>query len=298
MFQGVRDSVRRAAQVGGVVAAAACLALSAPAVATAGAAFPFADNNNNGVYDAGDVDITGEVMAGYFATPNSIVIPADARALTTKSLKGFKLVAGKDVVVQANLAVSTDGGITLVANGGSVVVSDRKTLRAGFLRVQAQADVMIGKMAQLEAKGGPVAGSGHVTMESIGGDIRFLAGSRLTARDDVQLVAWAGGVEFDYGVQASSSLGIVSVHAEGEVSIDGSKVRAKSLSIYSGSDMVSFQNNTVRVTDADGWVSIVAAGTGTGGRDGLGSMIDATGSRWQDVAADNMLFSADQVVGH
>lgn len=266
------------------------LTVVGPALASAGVAFPFVDMNSNGVYDPGvdSGDITADLLSGDFATSESVVIPADVRGLTTKSLKGFKISAAKGIAVLANLSVSTDGGITLLADAGAVVIGDKKVLKAGFVLVDARHEVTVGRGAIIEAKGGPVAGSGYVTLSAVEGDLLLLGGARVNARDDIQLFSWEGTVTALPAVQITSNKGLVNIRADGDVVLSAVKVRGEYVNVYTFGNLVQMDNSVMRAPRNPGWISVVASGED--------STIDCSGTRWEGVSPANVLVSADTVI--
>lgn len=277
------------AAVVGAAALGAVVAFAAPTAALAAVGFPFVDVNDNGVHDPGvdSGDITADLLAGPFSTPDSVVIPADARPLITKKLGGFRIEAGKGIAVLANLVVQGDGGITLVAHGGDLVIGDKRALKGGVMFLSAQGDVVLGKSVQLDAKGGPVVGTGDVTLYSAEGDVVLRAGARVNARDDVEIIAATGGVAIGPNAQITAKSGILNIHADADVNIVGSKLKGQSINVFTFGSWLGMQNDVVRASEG-GWVSIAAFGTD--------STIDCSDTRWEGVSPDNLLMSADVVL--
>lgn len=273
----------------GAAALGVVVALAGPATASAAVGFPFVDLNDNGVYDAGvdSDDITAALLAGSFSTPDSVVIPADARPLVTKSLGGFDIQAGKSITVLANLVAQGDGGIRLVANGGSLVIGDKRSLKGGVMFLSAQGDVVLGKGVQLDAKGGPVVGTGDVTLYSAEGNVVLRGGSRVNARDDVEIIAAAGGVSIGPNAQVTAKNGVLNIHADGDIDIVDSKLKGQSISVFTFGSWLGMQNDVVRASES-GWVSVAAFGAD--------STIDCSDTRWEGVSPDNILMSADIVL--
>jgi hypothetical protein len=285
-----RDGKRRGARAWALAVLAVCVLTATPTVAATTTAFPFLDANGNGVYDPGiDSDITADLMKGSFSTTASVVIPTGARGLTTKNPAGFKISADGGVTVLAPLVVQSDGygGITLHAREGAVVLGDRAVLKAGFVDVSAGRDVVLGRSAQVAAKGGPVVGSGWVALEAGAGNVSVGAGAYISARDDVHILAFGGGVVIASKTTVSSALGLLNVVADDDISIVGSKLRAHSVNLSTFDDLLEVRDSTVR-SARDGFISVVAHGTP--------STIDVRGTEWEDVDPLNLLLYADTII--
>jgi hypothetical protein len=169
-----------------------------------------------------------------------------------------------------------------------VVIGDKKVLKAGFVRVDALLDVTVGRGAVIEAKGGPVAGGGYVSLNAFEGDLLLLGGARVNARDDVQLFSWAGAVTAMPGVQIASNKGLVNIHADGDVVLSSVKIRGEYVNVYTFGNLVQMDDAAMRTPPNPGWISVVASGEG--------STIDCSGTRWEGVKPANVLVSADTIV--
>jgi hypothetical protein len=147
-------AIRRALAT--LMLAVTCLGVVAtptPALA-ATAPFPFADNNNNGVFDPGvDTDITADVINGYFTTNQSIVLPAGMKAIKTTSPFGVSLSAGKNIVINGDVnsgAYAT--GLTAMADGDIKIGPGAKVIGRTFVYLVAGRDLLVGTKANITAK--------------------------------------------------------------------------------------------------------------------------------------------------
>ena len=137
-----------------VVTCVSLVVAPATSLAASTTPFPFADNNNNGVFDPGiDTDITEELINGYFATNQSIVLPAKMKAVNTTSPFGVSLSAGKNIVI--NGAVNSGGyatGLTAMADGDITVGPGAKVGGRTFVYLVAGRDLVVGTKASVTAK--------------------------------------------------------------------------------------------------------------------------------------------------
>jgi hypothetical protein len=237
-------------------------------------AFPCEDLNNDGACVLGeDNDITGVLTTtGFVSTSESIVIPGDAKKLSTKDVSGFALIAGKNVTVAADLQASAKGaGITLVAQDGMITVgskTDLKTGRGGSIDLSARRDIVVGPRASLK--------SSLVMLYSEEGNI-LIDSSKLTG-DSVEILTLAGEVTVLPKSQLRSPRGDVRIDAGGTVSVVGSRVVAEVTSVQA-SELLDFSNN--RVTGESVLLTTV------------GSTVNICGTVFKKLAPDGLVIEGE-----
>ena len=259
--------------------------VAAPAVALAGPApFAFADNNNNGVFDSGDTDITEDLKNGFVSTTESIVLPDKMKSLTTKSPLGVTLIAGKNVTIGGDLnAAAAGAGITIVAEQGNITVLDSTRLRASeYVYMTAGGDITVGEKSNVTA----AARSGAVISMNANGNITLLAGVRLQAADAIDLTASTGAITVFAPAQFLALNGGVTFSAGTDVVVNGSRFQASDLAAYAGGHLVDFQDNRVTAPRGGGWVMLYAAG----------STINVHGTTWTNLGSGDIMLIAPEVI--
>ena len=203
----LRVNGRALAALALLVACVAVVAMSPP-IAHAASGFAFADNNNNGVFDPGiDEDITEAILGGYYETTQSIVLPATMRALKVKIELGLTLIAGKNVTIAGDLAVSGYGsGLHVVAKQGDITVGPgAKVDGRTFVDMFAGRDVTIGAKAAVNATH-PGVGLMWLYADR---NIAIEPKARLRARSNMEITAYKGTVTYDDSVRfATNSEGL------------------------------------------------------------------------------------------
>jgi hypothetical protein len=274
----------RTAAMAPVVGLVACLALAVPAQAGAPSGFPYHDANNNGVFDAGDTDISGDLKAnGYFTTTESIVVPASMKSFVTKGGAGLTLVAGKNLTVEADvLAVGAGAGVTLVAETGPLTIGGGVTIRAtDYVSLSGGQGLVLGVRSGVMA----TSRNGSVSMYAEAGDLVLMDYTRVQAGDFVDIGATQGNVTMGANVQIFSSNGPVGIMAGGDVNAAGVRVQADSLNVSSGGHLVDLSGGRV-MASRDGFVLIQVAG----------STIDVTGTVFKNVDDSSLYLLAPEVL--
>jgi hypothetical protein len=280
---GTRTLIR----VGSAWLLAACCSLFAPSplLLSAWSSFPFEDMNNNGVYDAGDRDVTAEIMDdGFFSTSESLVIPAEVGQLKS-SKGGFVLLAGKNLTVNAGLTTKKIDSIFLQAGGGAVTVGDGAILQAGdMVNIHAGGDVIVGAHAAVKAK----KGIGLVVLTSQEGSVRLMEGAELSATSSVRIVqsGAAGTVTMLPGSSLNSPDGGTVVSAVGDIAVNNSHLAIGYLRLLTEGHLIDFRDNMVVLPLGGGMVFLRAAG----------STIDISGTQFKNLSAGNLIMDAEIVV--
>jgi hypothetical protein len=266
-----------------IAALAVCAAgvLSAP-VSALGAAFPFADNNNNGVFDADvDVDISAELQAGSFATSESIVLPDGMKRVVTKDGVGLSVSAGKDITVGGDVNVIGPWATVSLQAGGSLVVLDKTRLKADFaVQLSAAGDVVVGKGSALLATDKDWS---MVSVEA-GGGVSVGTNARLEAHDRIDVLA-QGDVTFGDNVRLLTHGGDVNIAAGGNAYLDGSQLAAWYTGV-SANEMIMFKGGRVTAPKSGGMVLMYTAG----------SHIDVSQARWTNLGADDVMLLGEEVI--
>jgi hypothetical protein len=269
---GVFRNVRKMARLW-FIAACFGLLVSSPFLSLAWGGFPCEDVNNDGVCQDGEADITAQILAGYYSTPESIVIPANAKGLSSKGESS--LFAGKNITVNAKLKGK---GIMLGA-GGSLTIGDKASIKGqDYVDLSAEQDVAFGAGSAVQAQ------KGTVVITSWDGSVSLADGAKLSAQDGVEITAVAQGVTVLSDSRLSTK-GDVRIDAAGDVTVSGSRVQANGTSVQAGGSLLDFSNNMVKVSGGDGWVSLSV----------LGSTLDLCGTEFKNLDSANLDISASTV---
>jgi hypothetical protein len=265
---------------------ACCVAMvAAPAPALAGPApVPFADNNNNGVFDAGiDSDITEDLQTGFVVTSQSLVLPDRMRAFATRNPLGLTLVAGKSVTLGGDLSANGVGaGITVSAETGSITILDQTRIRAAeYVHMSAGGEIVVGEKVHITAG----ARSGAVISMSADGNLLLKTGARLQANDAIDLTSNNGGLTV-VGANFFGLAGSVSFSAATDITVTGSRIQASDLGAYAGGHLIDFHENRVSAPRAGGWAMLYAAG----------STIDVRGTTWTNLSGNDILLLAPNII--
>jgi hypothetical protein len=234
----------------------------------------FDDRNNNGVFDAGDVDITAIVTVDMtYATTESIVLGRYAGPKRWGIVMLLK--AGKDIRVTGSFDPGYAGSIALIAKG-TVRVSDGVTILShSGIEIDAQ-DIVVGNNVLLTSTHGH-AGGNHYSQIRLDASRNVQVGTRLRAIAlySVVLHADAGAL----AVGAGAVLQAPTVVLEAGVRIVADKVVMKA-------------KEQIGVFGLRPGASVSLKGaTGVVGRDGAiyihapGGSVDITGARF-NVAPD------------
>ncbi len=278
---GVFRNVRKMARLW-LIAACFGLLVSSPFLSLAWGGFPCEDVNNDGVCQDGEADITAQILAGYYSTPDSIVIPKGVRGLSAKDVNGLSLVAGQNITVNANLNASAKGAtLSLLAQQGSITIGNKTNLKTGergYIDLSARSDIVLSTGSYVGGK------SSMVTIYSEDGSVLLMKGSTLSSLDAVDIIAFGGEITVPKSTLRSQN-GYVSIDAVGDVTVTGSRLQANGTSIQAGGSLLDFSNNMVKVSGSDGWVSLSVSG----------STLDLCGTRFQNLDSTNLDINASSV---
>lgn len=253
-----------------------------------GTSFPFVDVNNNGTHDPGvdSDDITPALLTGHFSTAESIVIPENVSALSQGSLTGLTLTAAKNVTIRSGISAGA-AGITVRA-GGRIDVGDGQRLQAGFVRLEAEADLRVGRGAVVETSGGSAASRGVVHLASLGGDVHVMESARISADSDVVMTARRGSVAVRAASRLVAPAAVIFIDAGATIVTEHSQLHSQALGIQAQGSGISLRDNLVRVAPGQGWVWIVAPAPG--------AVIDLSHTLWENVTAQMLRLDADLLV--
>jgi hypothetical protein len=282
---GVAPRAMRGTQAALALLVACCVALVAGPAFAAPAPVPFADNNNNGVFDAGDTDITEDLKSGFVVTSESLVLPDKMKPVTSRDAIGFTLIAGKNVTLGGDLNANGAGaGITIVAESGHVTLLDQTRLRAAeYVYVSAGGDLTVGAKSNITAS----TRSGGVISLNANNNLVVMADVRLQAQNAIDLTAVDGNLTVYGPAHFLAVDGSVAFNAGGDIVVNGSRLQTTDLAAYAGGHLVDFQNNRVNVPyNKDGWMLLYAAG----------STINVTGSTWTNLPSSNVMFIAPEII--
>jgi hypothetical protein len=265
-----------------VLVAAPVMALAAPG----GPKFPYADMNNNGVYDAGDVNIGPELRAnGYYSTTESVVFPAGVEEFKVKPGLGLTVSAGKNITIDADI-YATGGGssIALFSEDGSITLGRGHFLRGGSaVYLNAGHDVVLGQDSAVRAWDD----GGLVMVSSTHGHLLMLESARLRAPQGmIDILVPEGNVTLLPGAELLAGNGSVAIAAGGDVVVTAGQINAETFTVQTAGHLVDFKRNVVQAPRSGGFVMFHAAG----------STIDVRGSQFRNIDADSLVFDAPTVL--
>jgi hypothetical protein len=271
--------------VAAIAAVAVCVAgvLGAPSAA-AGQTFPFADNNNNGVFDAGvDVDVSADVQSGFVFVSESLVLPAGMKVARTKDGIGLFLSAGKDLTIAADVVAAGEGaGIALSADGGTLKVHEGVRLQAAdWISLNAAGDLVIGDGAVVQGSSRESAIFAYA-----GGGMSIGARVKLQVRGNVDLMASGGDVDFGPGARVLAGSGDVNVSASGNVCMIGAQVSARSTSLFSDHELIELKDSKVSAPRGGGSVTAYVTG----------STIDVSGTQFKNIEDSAIVLMGETVI--
>lgn len=160
---------------------------------------PFIDANNNSVFDAGDVDISKAILDGHVETTESVVLPKGMKPITSKSLLGINIKAGKNITISGKIKASAKNtGITL--NGVDIALGEGADLNGALsVDIFASRDIFITAGAKVTAAHGKE------------GQVRILAENAIVIANSS--IKGFGGLDFGTNV--------------GSINVTGSKIKGK-----------------------------------------------------------------------
>ena len=188
-----------------------------PSLASA-APVPFEDVNNNGVYDAGDRDLTVEFASASsdavgFVTPHSVVIPAGVTVRVGRE-SGIYITAGRNIIVGGSLTTSSYSSVHLEALGGDITLGPRAVVN-GVSSVHLTAGngtVTVGPGARVMALG---ASSNAGIVQIAGRRVAFGERARVAA-SDFGIDVFADEITASPGSTLSTPLGYLFIWATGK----------------------------------------------------------------------------------
>jgi hypothetical protein len=272
-----------------VLPMAAALALTLSIWSPAAAAGPsiFVDNNDNGVFDAGDVDVSLTLkLDGKVETDHSIVVPEGSVlriATETASLRAEKgiRVAG---------TVTASGSLFLRTEFGPIAVGPRSSVTAyGTLQMTAGTDLVLDSST--------VRAYDVAMFESLSGQILVNKGLLYGAtRLDLNGFALDGGLKVA-GASLQAPRGLINVHVEGTVELEQAKLTSVDLNVTVAGGYAEICWSTVRVAGRTGTVMVSVESVPQSGALAAGSFLDLTGTKVY-ASAGNVVMNADQMVGY
>ena len=265
----------------------AAVAFVLPTLSPAMAAGPsiFVDKNDNGVFDAGDVDASLTVkLDGRVETEDSIVVPEGA--VVRLSMDG-SLRAGKSIRVAGT--ISSTGSLFFRSENGPITLAPRASVLAyGALQMVGgtglhidTATVRSYEMAMLEALEGWI----NVNKGLLYGATRL----------ELNGYAADGGLKVD-GTTMQAPRGLINLHIAGTAELNGAKLTSVDFNMSVQGGWAELSYSIVRVAARTGVVSVSVEGVQEAAGLSSGSYLDLSNTRFY-AAPSNMVMSADQLVG-
>lgn len=296
----------RSRRISSIITLALSVGIAAGAVAQTE---PFADVNNDGVYNAGDVLVGALVNNdGQFSTAKAegSWVPRDGKVgiVVPGKFVGKKravvLKASGDVVVHGAISVPGKGGaVVLLSTEGAVRVDPSVRIQADtIVQLVAMQDVEVGNGVELRGKANDFS---MVSLASQAGCVKVGKNVGLGAAGLVELAtgeATGGSVTVGSGCRLASGAGSVRITAGDNVAIDGARVAARDVLVGShassalgraagkGPGLVTMRSSQVK--SAHGRVRVFA--------DGPGGTIDMTKASVQAASQADVVLEADIVV--
>jgi hypothetical protein len=269
-----------------VLPVAAALAFVLPTFAPAAAAGPsiFVDQNDNGVFDAGDVDASLTVkLDGRVETEHSIVVPQGA--VVRLSMDG-SLRAGKSIRVAGT--ISSMGSLFFRTETGPIVFAPRASVLAyGALQVTAAADLVLDTAT--------VRSYEAAMLESLQGQITVNKGL-LYGTTRLDLNTYEGGLKV-VGTTMQAPRGLINLHIAGAAELHQAKLTALDVNVNVQGGYAELCYSIVRVAARTGVVSVSVEGVQEPSGLNSGSYLDVTSTKFY-AAPGNMVMNADQLVGY
>lgn len=266
------------------------LALAVSFWSPAAAAGPsiFVDQNGNGVFDAGDVDVTQSFKTtGVVETTGSIVVPEGA--VVRLSLNSASLHAEKGIHVAGTM--SSTGSLFFRTESGPITFAPRSLVTVyDVLQVTAGSD-LVADTARLQAYD-------VLMLESLEGQIQVNKGILYGVnRLELNGYAAAGGLKI-VGTTMQSSRGVINIHVEGTAELHQAKLTSVdfNMSVYGGYAELCY--SIVRVAARTGVVMVnVESMQELSGLTASGTYLDVTATKFY-ASPSNMVMNADQLVGY
>jgi hypothetical protein len=249
----------------------------------------FIDNNNNGVFDAGDVDMSDAVKTtSMVVTTESIVVP-DGASLRLGG-DSAALRAGKAILVDGN--VSAAGSLFLSTDSGAITIGPRSVVVSReTIQMTAGGDLVVDRSR--------IVGYGEVMLESLNGSIS-LTNATMTGGTRMELNGYAtdGGLVMSVST-LQATRGLVNIHLEGAAQVTQSRLFGNDVNVSARGGWAELLNSFVRVTRT-GSITVqveVSDGAQAAQAASSGSLLDVRGTRFYG-SADSIVLIADHVDGY
>jgi hypothetical protein len=264
------------------------LALMVPFCSPASAAVSiFIDKNDNGVFDAGDVDAGLTLkLDGRVETEYSIVVPEGA---VVRFSQDGVLRAGKSIRVAGT--VTGTRSLSFRSEHGDIAVGPRALVTAqDVLQMTAGKNLVIDNSS--------VRSYDVAMLESLDGNIVVNKGL-LYGVNRLELNGYAaGGSVHVYGASLQAPRGLINFHVDGTLSLEQVKTTSMDFNATVGGGFAEIGQSIVRVAARTGVVSMTVDGVPSteAGLSGTGSVLDLSGTKVY-AAPQNVVMNADQLVG-
>jgi hypothetical protein len=269
-----------------VAALALILPVCSPAAA-AGASI-FVDANDNGVFDAGDVDVTQTLKTtGVVETDGSLVVPAGAvlrLALDSVSLRAEKAIRVAGVL-------SNTGSVFMRTESGPITLAPRSTVLAyDTLQITAGGDLVM-DAARVQSY------YDVAMLESINGLIQANR-AVLYASKRLEINSYAAGGGLKAVGTTMQARGLINLHIEGTAELHQARLTATDLNVSVTGGYAELCYSIVRVASRTGVVMVsVESVQDPAGLASSGSYLDVTATKFY-AAPGNIVMNADQMVGY
>jgi len=267
-----------------VTALALVLPLCSPAAA---AVSIFIDKNDNGVFDAGDVDAGLTLkLDGRVETEYSIVVPEGAVVRFTQD---GVLRAGKSIHVAGT--VTGARSLSFRSERGDITIGSRSTVTAqDVLQMTAGRNLVIDNSS--------VRSYDVAMLESLDGNIVVNKGL-LYGVNRLELNGFAAGGSVQVsGASLQAPRGLINFHVEGTLALEMVKMTSLDLNVSVAGGYAEICHSIVRVAARTGVVSMTVESVPSteAGLSGTGSVLDLSGTKVY-AAPQNVVMNADQLVG-
>lgn len=237
------------------LAVAAMVATPDGSAVAGGAGMAFEDRNNNGAFDAGDRDITAELIeSSVFVTTESVVFVGKTLQSPKRGYtNGFTVLAGKNITIEASLNGGGFGS-TLLMTAENISVGDGVKLEArNFVTLSARNALTLGDGVSLRSAGdiGLSSARGHIVV----GEKLNVSSSEL----GIYVSAIAGAVTIGEGAKMSCRRASLSISARQGITANRINLTAESVSLFTATGGIESMHSKF---SARGEVSLNAMGSG------------------------------------
>ena len=267
---------------------------------------PFADLDNDGQFTPGDVTISSLLSDGRFSTneaegsyqppagPVGIVLPAGAKV--SQRTGNLVLIASGDLTVDTDVsAVANDSIVLLVSTGGNITVAPGVHITGGmFVKLSAAGNVTVGDGASFQTRGHDFGDV--LSIVSTGGSIDIGEKVSLNGGGLCQVATsddGGGAILIGAKSKLAATAGDVQVTAGMDLAMNGVTVNAPGILIGShasenGPAEALIEGSMLKAGGTDGRIHVYA--------DGVGGMVNLSGTHMKLSDSANILITADQVV--